>query len=217
MKQLKVVAACGLFCMLSGGAIAADKPLKTVPVGEDSKEALSTDTRFAYTYAQLNYTHTDYSDADIGEDGFGVSGSFLVIPNVFVVGGFGQAETDEVAGITLESTGFNLGAGYRYGLTPALDLVGTVSAVQMEVEALGETDDDTGFLVTAGARYLPLDMVEVAGTLAYQDIFEDGDFTVNLSGLYHIIPLVSAGVNLTTGDKFGEGIFAYGATVRFNF
>lgn len=216
MKQLKVAAACGLFC-LSAGAFAADKPLKTVPVGEESKEALASDTRFAYTFAELNYTHTEYNDADLGEVGFGVSGSFLVIPNVFVVGGFQMAETDEVLGVALETTGYSLGAGYRYGLTSALDLVGTVRAVQMEVEAGGDSDDDTGYLVTAGARFLPLDMVEVAGTLAYQDIFEDGDFTVNLSGLYHIIPLVSAGVNLTTGDKFGEGIFAYGATVRFNF
>jgi len=215
MKQLKAAAVCGLFCILAGGgAVAAEKELKTIRVGDDAKESLTSDPRMVYTYAEINYGHTELNDVDLSTDTYGVSGSFLVIPNVFVVGSFRMGEFSEVP---VDITGYDLGVGGRFPLNSSLDLVGSARVVQQELDDGTSSEDDTGFEVAVGARMLVMDQIEVAGDVSYLDLFDEGNTTLNVSGLYHIIPLVSAGVDLGYGDTYGEASFTYGATVRFNF
>ncbi len=224
MKHTMLAIALGL--LVGSGSARAEgskdgKPLGTIPVRGETTEDMAASTPFSYTFVQAKYALTDIEHTDIGIDGFGVGGSFLFAPNLYVVGGYEQAETDEFSfggpASTIEFTTFELGVGYRQGLAANVDLNAVIEMIQQDVEGTGElqglSDDDNGYGIGAGLRYMVWPQVELFGSGSFVSIFDDHEALVSAGGRFHFSNLISAGASVVVGGDTAT----YNGSVRASF
>ena len=219
MKRFIGVAAAGL--LLASTAAVARNTVETIPVkDEESAERLSRGVVVPYTWAAVDYTKTTHEpkgagNAEIDDTLIGLSGSFLVTPDIFVIGGYATGQTEAIFGEKLDVVTMYVGGGYRMAWSPTLDLNTTLSVVQGEVKdtaTINSDVDDTGFRLAGGVRTVLIDKLEVGGNLAYTDV-DDLDYFSGLSlqgtALYTIIPQLAAGLDVTVGDnQTGFGVRA---------
>lgn len=206
----------------SGPALAqrpgpADAPLDTIPVDRQAPESVAVPVPFSYSYVELSYADVDFDDISIGSQRYRFAGSFLVIPNAFVTGGYTFERSDSFgfggANDSLDVTTLNLGVGYRFGLSDTVDFKAEVAALRQEFQFDDLKDDDTGFQLGLGLRAVAGPRLELAGKASYVDIFEDYETIVGVSGLYHVSRIFTVSLDLESASQWQS----YGLSGRLNF
>lgn len=153
---------------------------------------------FDYSYVELGYVKSELDDFDVDGDGFGLRGSYEFTQNIHAFAAYSDQEFDfDVNATTLE-----LGAGYAWPLNSNMDLIGTVSYVQAEIDVpgLGSVDDD-GLGIGAGVRARVIEVLELTGGLRYVSFDEaGGDTSLTAGARYFFTKMFSAGVDLAFDD-----------------
>lgn len=158
----------------------------------------------SYSFVDAGYVSTDIDNAPTA-DGFGVRGSAGFGENWFVTANYtGQS----VQGVDL--TTYGVGFGGHYGLTEALDLVGSIGYIKAEVDAGGGLNaDDDGYSVNLGLRGRVGDAVELEGGVNYVDFSDGGDDTgLYVGGRFHFNETWALGAEYQSGDDVST-ILAY--------
>lgn len=174
-----------------------------------AQRSASSPPGLSYSFLDARYVTVDGDGADA--DGYGISASFLVHPNVFLFGGYADVESD--GGIDVETTTISGGVGFRHGVSGAVDLVGSAAAVNADVDVPGfGSDDDTGFALEGGVRALLTPMFEIGGAVTYIDIFEEDETDFVASGLLHL-----GASGFSVGASYAVDAEALSVGGRFNF
>ncbi|MDH5433872.1 MAG: porin family protein [Gammaproteobacteria bacterium] len=165
---------------------------------------------FDYDYGQINYYSGDF-------DGMGVTGSFVVNKEFFVIADY-IGVSESVGGFDIDYSQFSIGAGYHMPMSDKTDAVFTVSFVDASVDIPNivvpgaTTFDDTGLQLTAGVRHNLNATFELEGGVRYIDTF-NGDSGLYGSARYKINKTMSAALKYSSGD-YNDGI---GLDFRFKF
>jgi hypothetical protein len=222
MQVYSAVALSVILLAGSGPALAqhpgsAGKPADTIPVDRQTPESVAVPVGLSYNYAELSYADVDLDDTSIGLQRYRLAGSFLVIPSVFVTGGYTFERSDSFdfggANDSLEISTINLGLGYRLGLSETVDFKAELGALRQEFEFDDLKDDDTGFQLGVGLRAAVSPRFELAGDATYVDVFEDDDTIISASGLFHVSKIFAVSLDLESASESQS----YGLTGRLNF
>ena len=160
---------------------------------------LASGQELSYDWIELQYVNTEIDTGafEVDGDGFAIGGSFALTDAFQVIASYSDVGFD----LDVDTTSFSVGAGYRYGVGEATDLVASLSYVSGEVESnFGDADDD-GFALTAGLRSAVHEQIEVEGGVAYVDLDESGDETSLFGeGRYWFSDQFAAGIGVDLGD-----------------
>lgn len=140
-----------------------------------------------YSYAELRFVDVDPNSGD----GIRIKGSFDLGNSWLIVGGVTTLDF----GNTVDTTAWELGAGYVWHYTKDWDLVSTLSFVNWEIETPGGTTDDNGFAFSAGARGLLTPEFEIRGSVNHVN-FDNSDTFLELAGDYHFSRAFAAGLSV---------------------
>jgi hypothetical protein len=174
-------------------------------------------TDLNYDYLQAGYAEVDFDDIDEDLTAVSLGGSFLVAERIYLFGSYTDGQTDRFAGGRLETTGYTLGAGYRYGVGPQTDFNFAAAFEYADVEGTGGlsflgSDSESGYSLTVGVRHLVSEAFELDADVTYVDIADD-DTILTVGGLWHINPQVAVGLGYFTGSD-AQG---FEGGVRFKF
>ena len=163
-----------------------------------------------YTYVEGGYIATDIDDLDVDGDGLGIAGSAAIGSNWFVHGAYGNQDFD--AGVDLDQ--LEVGIGGHMPLMDQVDLVGTLSYINAEIDTpFGNVDDD-GFGASVGLRGRIAPQVELEGSISYVDFDEGGDDTAfNVDGRYYFTENFAVGA----GASFSDDATTWTLGARFEF
>lgn len=213
----QVFQAVAVVGMLVAGGAQAQGTVGTIPVQEEPAPAEAGGAGLPYSFVAGRFLHTEYDDSDTGQNGLGIEGSFLLTPNVYLVGALVGSQTDEITFFSgqdrLQTRQLELGAGYRQPLSSSADAIASARVVQQEIELGSARDDDTGYQVAAGLRARVAPRAEVRGEISHLDVFDLAETTLNVSGLYDFTGRFSGGLDAILGDDSKS----YGLTVRYGF
>ena len=176
-----------------------------VPMGA-AMPALA-DNGMSYSYVEAAYidTEIEVGSTDVDGDGIGLTGSAALNDTVFLTASYGTQDFD--FGIDLDQ--WSVGVGAHTPLSDSVDLVGSISYVDAEVDTSFGSADDDGYLLTAGVRAQVAPNVELEGGISFIDLDESGDETALVfGGRYYFTEqfAVGAGVSIaddTTGWNIG--------------
>jgi hypothetical protein len=195
MKMLKTSALLALLCL-------------PVAANAQYQPRNSTDS-YGSRYANLSYTLGEVrllaEDPDGADDASGIrlGGSALFHPDFFVAGALTSVGSGGNNGYDADT--FELGLGYRYALSPRMDLVGIGGLVRVDRDFGNRgDDDDIGPSLTGGARAVLTDAIEVGAFANYTQVFGDGDLGLRGEGLWHFTPNLSALAGLGLSDDVRE-------------
>jgi hypothetical protein len=169
------------------------------------------DSPFSYTYLELGVTRLDVDDlggGGLNEDvdtyygraSLGLLGFFF---------GFVGYETQDADTTDLEADRIDLGVGAHFGLTPRLDLVGSVAWIYNDVSGSlgGVSGSEGGYELELGARWMPIELgvgsgLELNGSGIWVDLdnalsSNTEDVGARLGARVHFLKLASAGVDYT--------------------
>jgi hypothetical protein len=146
-----------------------------------------------YSYLELRFVDVDTN----GGDGIRFTGSYDFGNSWLLVGGFTTLDFNN----NVDSTAFELGAGYVWHYSDDFDLVSTLRLVKAEVDNPGQNVDDTGFAFSAGTRGLITPKFEIRGSINHIDV-GNSDTYLELAGDYIFSRQFAAGVSLEfAGDN----------------
>ena len=175
-------------------------------------------SRLQYSFVDVEYgqAEVDVSGADLDADIIGISGSVAITDQVFIQGGYANADFDDVFGISLEEDDFFLGVGWHTASSTNTDFIIDVNYLYADAEAcfggLCISDDDSGFGLNLGLRSLMAnDKFELAGSVGYADIGASSDFVVAGSARFHFSSAFSGAI----GAAFSDDVTQYGVNLRF--
>jgi hypothetical protein len=175
-----------------------------------------TGTAFAkelsYSYLELGYLNTDLDNPNVDGDGFGVRGSLAFTPNLHGIASFSSLELDDV---NADVDQFEIGIGGNWSLSDKLDLIATVSYVNVELDGPGGFNgDDSGFALGGALRGRVTDALELRGGISYVDLDDSGDETsLNVGARYYVTPMFALGADL----QFSDDQTAWVLGARFDF
>ncbi|MEZ5557529.1 MAG: outer membrane beta-barrel protein [Pseudomonadales bacterium] len=153
----------------------------------------------SYTYVEGGYLMTDIDNVNVDGDGLGIAASAALNEMFFVFGDYATQEFDN----NIDYDQFQLGLGGHWPITEVLDVVGTVSYVDAELDAGPANADDSGFGLGLGLRGRLTDVVELEGGINYYDLDDAGDDTqFNVGGRYYFTPAFAVGAGVQMGDDF---------------
>jgi len=185
--------------------ISKNKCLLAVAMLAISSTALSKEISYDFiqgTYSSISIT--DSSLPDIDGNGFSVSGSFSISPNLAINAGYESTSFDRVLGIDLDATALTFGITAHTAVAPGTDVFGSFSMLNSDVEASNGfttiSDDDTGNIISIGLRHMLSETVELVIGASRTDIF---DATSNIFGLgarFYANDTFSLGVGYSAGD-----------------
>ena len=93
---------------------------------------------------QVTGTYSSFEIVNVDFDGFGISGTKLIAPNLFIEGGLATAsEGDTGADVTFSEISFGL--GYRHALNTTTDVYGVISFEDVEIEVGSDSDSENGY------------------------------------------------------------------------
>lgn len=178
----------------------------------------------SYTYIQGGYTSITTDQYDVDSDGYYVGGSFLVAPNVFIIGSYSDVSSDEftVGAVTgqVDSTSYNAGLGIRAPITDFMDANLAAAYVHSESDgtassafgSVSGSSDGDGYSVSAGLRTLLGERLEINTGYNYVDV-SDGQGSFDIGGLIHFTKMISA----SAAYRFGDDANAWTVGGRLNF
>lgn len=168
-----------------------------------------------YNYVQLDWIADGEIDGagagSIDYDGFGIEGSALLHPNVFVIGQANFTDADTGPDIAVDT--LKVGAGLRLPVITgpgALDVYGTLTYEELDLG--GATSDGWG--VDAGLRWMVMPGFEVNPNVGYVDYGKlDGSSTeidgerYGIRGIFNLTDNAAVVLDYRTlkGDASGGG------------
>lgn len=165
MKTLILLA--GL--LLQGTALAQQKPVD-----------------LDYSYLELRFV-----DVDSGGDGIRFNASYDLGNNWQIVGGVTSLDFNS----NVDSTAFELGAGYVWHYSNDFDLFSTLRYVNAEIDNPVQSTDDDGLAFSAGARGLLAPEFEIRGAVNHVTV-GNSDTYLDVAGDYYITPQFAAGISV---------------------
>ncbi len=154
--------------------------------------------QFSYNYAEIQYV-----DMDSGLDGFRLSGSYDIKPNLAITGSLLKAS---VGRFDYDLVG--LGAAYhaRWVEFEKSDLIIHTSLVSGDAS----NDSELGLTFGAKVRASLKEQLEIYGDLSYTTVF-DGDLALDIGAAYTFAPDLAATLNyqLTDNDALSIGLRYY--------
>ena len=185
--------------------ISKNKYLLAVAMVAFSSAALSKEISYDFiqgTYSSISIT--DSSLPDIDGNGFSVSGSFSVSPNLAINAGYEAASFDRVLGIDMDATALTFGITAHTAVAPGTDVFGSFSVLNADVEASDGfttiSDDDIGNIIGIGLRHMLSEAVELAIGVSRTDVFDDTSNTFGFGARFYANDTFSVGVGYSTGD-----------------
>ena len=157
------------------------------------------DDGLSYTYLEAGYldTEIDIGPEDVDGDGVGVAGSFAVNETFFLTASYGTQDFD--FGVDVDQ--WSAGIGAHTSLTDNMDLVGTISYVDAEVDTPFGSVDDDGFGLGVGVRGRFTDNIELEAGINYVDLDDAGDDTsFAAGGRYYFTEAFAVGAGFEIGD-----------------
>jgi hypothetical protein len=154
---------------------------------------------FNYNHAQIALIDVEIDGGpDVDGDGFEISGAYELNDLLFVLGKWQDQSLDfGIDGRVLE-----FGAGIRHEINPDLDLVGTLSYIDMELDLGPASADDDGLALSGGIRSRVADSVEIDALLRYVD-FDDsgGDTGIVVTGRFYFTDTMAVSVGADMNDN----------------
>jgi hypothetical protein len=153
---------------------------------------------FSYSFVDAEFVKSEIDDIDVEGDGFGIVGSYEFTENLHGFVEYADQDFDfDVSAQTLQ-----VGAGVNWPLNPNLDVIGTLSYVQAEVDVptFGSVDDD-GFGLGVGLRGRVLERLELTGGIDYVDLKDSGDDTAfGVGARYFFTDMFAVGADANFND-----------------
>lgn len=175
-----------------------------------STSVLADDLNYNYVQAAYLDTEIDSGAFDVDGDGLAVSGSVELGESMFLTAGYAAQEFD--FGVDLDQ--WAIGVGGHLPISETIDLVGSVSYVDAEVDTrFGDADDD-GYGASIGIRARVADNVELEGGINYVDLDTAGDETsFGFGGRYYFTEAFALGA----GVELGDDVTGWNVGVRYEF
>jgi hypothetical protein len=171
---------------------------ETIPVQDAPDAAVdSAVPAYPYNYAALRFMRIDYDESEA--DGFGLEGSYLLMPNVFAIAAYAGASSDDAA--STESSQFQVGAGIRAPATQSLDFNATIRMVTTDSESATDTGLDLGYRFDAGVRGRLASRLEGNAALSYVEGQQHHHGFFVGSALYELMPQLSLGAEVIAGNS----------------
>jgi len=167
---------------------------------------------FDYNYLQLNYSNLDFDDINVDGDGLGLSGSYVINPNIHVFAGYQGVDLD----FGIDVTAIGAGVAYNTEVSRQMDMFARLSYqyIDLDVPGLGDTDD-SGLGFGVGLRYAASKELELDAGIDYVDFGgnDSGDAAVSLGALYNFTDAFSLGL----GGSWGDDVSSYTLSGRIYF
>ena len=144
--------------------------------------------------ADLDYSYVELRFVDVnsnGGDGIRFNASYDLGNNWLIVGGLTSLDYNN----NVDSTAFELGAGYVWHYSNDFDFFSTLRYVNAEIDNPGLSTDDDGLAFSAGTRGLLTPEFEIRGAVNHVTV-GNSDTYLELAGDYHFTPQFAAGISL---------------------
>ncbi len=134
---------------------------------------------FSYNYVELGYVHSHIDNVHASGHGYGISGSYGFAQHVHGFATYSDSDLD----FNLNLKTFDIGAGLNWPVSPKLDVIGTVSYVDLKLDtpAFGSAHD-SGLGLGAALRGRLTEALEVRGGVDYVNLNDNGDLTTGALG-----------------------------------
>lgn len=150
-----------------------------------------------------DYVEGGYGEVDRGDSLF-LGGSKSLDKNLYVLGSaYALDFPGDVNGAYVEG-----GLGYHVPLSPQVDAFATGQLIYANLNHVRGDDDDLGAIARAGVRFIPVDKLELEGSVALSDnkfLVDDG-FGISASARYYIDPRFSAAIGYSSDTEL-DGAF----------
>jgi hypothetical protein len=140
-----------------------------------------------YSYVELRFVDVDSN----GGDGFRINASYDLGNNWQIVGGLTSLDYNN----NVDSTAFELGAGYVWHYSDDFDFFSTLRYVNAEIDNRVLSTDDDGLAFSAGTRGLLMPQFEIRGAVHHITV-GNSDTYLELAGDYHFTPRFAAGLSV---------------------
>ena len=153
------------------------------------------DEGFSYSFVELGYTSTEFDDFDVDGDGLGLRGSIEFTDMFHGFASYSDLDFDADVG----TTEMEIGAGLAYPVSPNVDLVGTVSYLNLDVDLPQPFADvdDSAIALGGGLRGRVGEQLELSGGLKYAEFDEGGNDTVfNVGARYYFTKIFALGADI---------------------
>lgn len=166
--------------------------------------------------APFSYNFVEGGMGEVNDgDSLFLGASKSVNPNLYILGKAYAVDSGfDIPGY--DGKGFYLegGLGYVMPFSPRVDGFADAQVLYANLDVPGD-DDDLGYIARVGARYLPMDQIELEGSLALSnnDLLVDDGVGFSASARYRFSPMLSAGVGYSKDTEL-DGAFL---NVRYHF
>ena len=140
-----------------------------------------------YSYLELRFVDVDSN----GGDGIRFNGSYDLGNNWQIVGGLTSLDFNN----NVDSTAFEIGAGYVWHYSNDFDFFSTLRYVNGEIDNPVQSVDDDGLAFSAGTRGLLTPEFEIRGAVNHVTL-GNSDTYLSLAGDYHFTPQFAAGISM---------------------
>lgn len=182
---------------MADSTAAEPAPLETIPVDGAETPPASDSPEYPYTFAAARLSHTEADDR--ATEGIGISGSYLLLPNVYGVASAFFGETDEDTD-AIEISRYEIGAGYRHALGASMDLNVGLRMLQESESDSAAKRNELGYRFDAGVRATLLPKLEAGAALWYVDAANSSHGYLAGSALYEVLPRLGVGAEAVLGS-----------------
>ena len=165
-----------------------------------------------YDYAQGTYrSFTDSSlGPDIDANGFAITGSFGVTPNIAIAAEYGTRNYDRYLGLDFDFKELTIGLTAHTSIASETDIFGNFSVLKVEGEIddgfTTTSDDDTGNTISVGLRHMIKNTTELNASLTREDIFDDTNNIFSVGARFYANETFSLGIGYSTGNDDVDAI-----------
>lgn len=170
---------------------------ETIPLQEPPVVVEAAVPAYPYTYAALRFTQIEYDESEA--DGFALEGSYLLMPNIFVVAAYSDTSSDDAA--ETESGRYEIGAGFRGALLPTMDFNATLRMVTTDNQSASDSALDLGYRFDAGVRARLASRLEGSAALSYVEGQQHHHGFFVGSALYELMPQLGLGAEVIAGNS----------------
>ena len=176
-----------------------------------------------YTYAELGYVYSNGDDID--GNGFDANISFGATDLIFLKFGYQRDWLEKrlenvppcptnICWVDFDANKFLIGGGVHYTVMDKLDLVGSLSYVDIEYSGIVPSQGDDGYEAAIGVRSMLSKDLELNGFVSYVTTGnvvndDDSDTVYSLGGVYKLNKDFSLVGNLDfsdVADQYGVGV-----------
>lgn len=184
------------------------KSIKTSLLSLALLGALST-TAQASDQLSYNFVEAGYAQAGeygLGEDfnGYGLRGSVAIADNWYLVGDYYNTDATITVFVSVDNDIdiYDLGVGYRHGLSDKTDFFVDVAYSNIEMSNSFTSFDDSGYRVRAGFRGQLASKFEGSIAAVHRDFGDFGDDTaLQLGGLIEFNETIGLALEAELGDE----------------